>query len=83
MLGLFHSPEHSWGIHAWIELPTGEWIDPTSAASGLPECLVLTRDDDRREFYHGVMPKDHERAMENAQDIGVPVRVMLAERIGE
>lgn len=29
------------------------------------------------------MPKDHERAMENAQDIGVPVRVMLAERIGE
>jgi hypothetical protein len=51
LTGSVTGPKRSFSLHAWVELPDGSWIDPTSGQLGWPEALILMPDDKRRQFY--------------------------------
>lgn len=68
------------GVHHWIELPSGEWIDPTSEQHDLPPALVLVPSDPRRADFKGIAV-NHLSTVEHiehdlvvAAEEGIPVR---------
>jgi hypothetical protein len=58
LVGTVSTPTRAFNLHAWVELPDGSWIDPTSATIGWPEALILMPDDERRACYGAVAVKD-------------------------
>lgn len=53
VLGMFQDPTDAEPLrHAWLELPDGTIIDPTSAQMGLSQCAVIAPGDERHGYYH-------------------------------
>jgi hypothetical protein len=69
MVGSFWHRDGVVAIHHWVGLPTGEWVDPTSAQFGLPDCLILPLGDFRRRLYKGPVIHKQEAIDHLARDL--------------